>query len=42
MNVRAMTRKIDSAPAQVLIQRGAEVVAGDLNDAVSVEPALGR
>lgn len=42
MNVRAMTRKTDSAPAQALVQRGAEVVAGDLNDAVSVERALGK
>jgi uncharacterized protein YbjT (DUF2867 family) len=38
--VRAMTRRPDSAPARELARLGAEVVAGDLDDAASLEPAL--
>lgn len=38
--VRAMTRKPDSAPARELAKLGAEVVAGDLDDASSLERAL--
>ena len=38
--VRAVTRKPDSAAARALAARGAEVVAGDLDDAASVQRAL--
>lgn len=38
--VRALTRRPDSAPAQALAKAGAEIVAGDLNDAASLERAL--
>lgn len=38
--VRAMTRKPDSEKAQALKKAGAEIVAGDLNDAASLEKAL--
>jgi uncharacterized protein YbjT (DUF2867 family) len=38
--VRAMTRKPDSEKAQALKSRGAEVVAGDLNDEASLEKAM--
>jgi uncharacterized protein YbjT (DUF2867 family) len=38
--VRAMTRKPDSPAAQALAKLGAEIVAGDLDDAASIERAL--
>ena len=38
--VRAMTRKPESPPARELAKLGAEVVAGDLDDAASLERAL--
>lgn len=38
--VRAMTRKPEAAPAQALRRLGAEVVAGDFDDAGSLERAL--
>jgi len=38
--VRAMTRKPDSPAARELAKRGAEVVAGDLDDAASLERVL--
>jgi uncharacterized protein YbjT (DUF2867 family) len=38
--VRAMTRKPDEAKAQALAAAGAQVVAGDLDDAASLERAL--
>ena len=38
--VRAMTRKPDSPAAKDLAQRGAEIVAGDLNDSASLERAV--
>jgi uncharacterized protein YbjT (DUF2867 family) len=38
--VRAMTRKPDSPAAREIAKLGAEVVAGDLDDAASVERAL--
>jgi uncharacterized protein YbjT (DUF2867 family) len=38
--VRAMTRKPDSPPAQELRKLGAEVVAGDFDDAASLERAI--
>ena len=39
-NVRALTRKPDSPAARELAKLGAEVVAGDLDDAASLERAL--
>lgn len=39
-NLRAMTRKPESAPARQLAGQGVEVVAGDLNDEASLERAL--
>src|SRR5437868_15434753 len=38
--VRAMTRKPDSPAAREIAKLGAEVVAGDLNDAASLERSL--
>ncbi len=38
--LRAMTRKPDGAPAKALAALGAEVVAGDLDDAASLERAV--
>jgi len=38
--VRALTRKPDSAPARTLAALGAEVVAGNLDDAASLRAAL--
>lgn len=38
--VRAVTRKPDGAAARALASLGAEVVAGDLDDAASLAPAL--
>jgi uncharacterized protein YbjT (DUF2867 family) len=40
-SVRAMTRKPDSEKALALKSRGAEVVAGDLNDEASLKRAMG-
>ena len=40
LRLRAMTRKPESDAARALSALGAEVVAGDLNDAASVERAL--
>jgi hypothetical protein len=38
--VRVMTRHPDSPAARELAQLGAQVVAGDLDDAASMEPAV--
>lgn len=39
-DVRALTRKIDSAAAQALCELGAEIVQGDLDDPASLRAAL--
>ncbi|MBI5488602.1 MAG: NmrA/HSCARG family protein [Deltaproteobacteria bacterium] len=38
--LRALTRKPDGEPAKALAKAGVELVAGDLNDAVSIRTAL--
>ena len=39
-SVRALTRKPESEKARALAKLGAEVIAGDLDDAASLQPAL--
>ena len=41
-NVRAITRDVSSDKAKELVKLGAEVVAGDVDDAESLKKEIGR